>query len=205
MPITEDVPAAPINPYGMSKLFMEQMLRDHAAAHGLHWVSLRYFNAAGADPDGETGEMHDPETHLIPRIFMAVAGDIPALELFGGDYPTPDGTCIRDYIHVADLASAHRLALEYLTEGGESGPFNLGTGKGSSVREVLDAAERACGRPVPFRMAPRRAGDPPELVAEPSRARSVLGWTPLHSGMDEIMRTAWAWFRTFRHRTALRS
>lgn len=194
MPIREDFPAEPLNPYGASKLFMERMLRDHAAACGLNWISLRYFNAAGADPDGETGEMHDPETHLVPRIFMAVTGKIPELELFGADYPTPDGTCIRDYIHVTDLATAHRLALEYLTEGGESGAFNLGTGRGSSVKEVLDAAARACGRPVPFRMAPRRAGDPAELVADPARARAVLGWTPLHSGMDEIMRTAWAWF-----------
>lgn len=194
MPITEDFPTEPLNPYGAGKLFMERMLRDHAAACGLNWISLRYFNAAGADPDGETGEMHDPETHLIPRIFMAVSGKIAELELFGGDYPTPDGTCIRDYIHVTDLASAHRLALEYLNTGGESGPFNLGTGKGSSVKEVLDAAARTCGRPVPFRMAPRRAGDPAELVAAPARARAVLGWTPLHSGMDEIMRTAWAWF-----------
>jgi len=194
MPITEDFPTEPLNPYGAGKLFMERMLRDHAAACGLNWISLRYFNAAGADPDGETGEMHDPETHLIPRIFMAVSGKIAELELFGGDYPTPDGTCVRDYIHVADLATAHRIALEYLNTGGESGAFNLGTGRGASVKEVLDAAARPCGCPVPFRMAPRRAGDPAELVADPARARAVLGWTPLHSGMDEIMRTAWAWF-----------
>ncbi len=194
MPITEDFPTEPLNPYGAGKLFMERMLRDHAAACGLNWISLRYFNAAGADPDGETGEMHDPETHLIPRIFMAVSGKIAELELFGGDYPTPDGTCVRDYIHVADLATAHRIALEYLNTGGESGAFNLGTGRGASVKEVLDAAARTCGRPVPFRMAPRRAGGPAELVADPARARAVLGWTPLHSGMDEIMRTAWAWF-----------
>ena len=198
MPITEDFPQSPLNPYGASKLFMERMLRDQAAAHGLNWVSLRYFNAAGSDPEGETGELHDPETHLIPRMFMAAAGQIPELELFGNDYPTPDGTCIRDYIHVEDLSSAHRLALEYLAAGGESGAFNLGTGRGTSVKEALDAATRACGRQVPFRLAPRRPGDPAELVADPSKARAVLGWTPVHSDLDEIMRTAWAWFS--RHR-----
>lgn len=193
MPIPENCPAAPVSPYGFSKLCMERLLADFAAAYGLGWVSLRYFNAAGADPDGDTGEMHHPETHLVPRVFQAVLGRIPRLEIFGDDYPTPDGTCIRDYVHVVDLASAHRLALEYLSGGGSSRAFNLGTGTGLSVRQILDAAARACGRPIPHVFAARRPGDPAELVADASLVRHTLGWNPALSGVDDIMRTAWAW------------
>lgn len=193
IPIPESSPTVPNNPYGASKLFMERMLADFSTAHGLSWVSLRYFNAAGADPEGECGEMHDPETHLIPRAFMAATGTIPRLDLFGDDYPTPDGTCIRDYVHVLDLASAHRLALDYLARGGASRAFNLGTGAGFSVRRILDAAAEACGRPVPHIVAPRRPGDPAELVADAALGRAALGWKPEHSGLEEIMATAWAW------------
>lgn len=193
LPISESCPTVPNNPYGASKLFMERMLADFETACGLRWISLRYFNAAGADPQGECGEMHDPETHLIPRAFMAAAGTVPRLELYGDNYPTPDGTCIRDYVHVADLASAHRLALDYLAHGGTGRAFNLGAGSGFSVRQILDAAERACGRPVPRTVAPRRSGDPAELVADAALARRELGWKPAHSGLDEIMSTAWAW------------
>lgn len=193
-PLAENAPTAPGNPYGATKLVMERMLADFETAFGLRWISLRYFNAAGADPEGECGEMHNPETHLIPRAFMAAAGVIPRLELYGDDYPTPDGTCVRDYVHVLDLASAHRLALDYLAGGGPGRVFNLGTGTGFSVRHILDAAARACGRTVPHGMAPRRPGDPAELVADASLARRELGWTPAHSGLDEIMTTAWRWF-----------
>lgn len=194
-PIPESCPANPLNPYGFSKLCMERMLADFETAHDMRWVSLRYFNAAGADPEGEIGEMHDPETHLIPRIFMATAGQIPALEVFGTDYPTPDGTCIRDYIHVMDLASAHRLAIEHLVGGGASGAFNLGTGQGATVKEVLDAAAKACGMPIPHVFGARRAGDPASLVADATRVRETLGWATACSDMDSIMQTAWAWFQ----------
>ena len=193
MPIPESCPTVPNNPYGASKLFMERMLADFETACGLRWISLRYFNAAGADPEGECGEMHAPETHLIPRAFMAAVGVIPRLELFGDDYPTPDGTCIRDYVHVLDLASAHRLALESLTRGGAGRIFNLGAGAGFSVRQILDAAERVCGHSVPHVVAPRRPGDPAELVADAALAKRELGWTPGHSGLEEIMATAWNW------------
>lgn len=193
MPITEHCALAPVNPYGFTKLCMERMLADFATAHGLAWVSLRYFNAAGCDPDGETGECHNPETHLIPRVLMAAAGQIPTLEIFGDDYPTPDGTCIRDYVHVQDLASAHRLALEYLAQGGESRAFNLGTGTGLSVRQILDAATQACGRSIPHVFTSRRPGDPAELVADASLIRETLGWKTTHSDVAQIMRTAWAW------------
>ncbi|MCH5277646.1 MAG: UDP-glucose 4-epimerase GalE [Desulfovibrionaceae bacterium] len=194
MPLAESAPTAPGNPYGATKLAMERMLADFERARGPRWISLRYFNAAGADPDGECGEMHTPETHLIPRAFMAAAGAIPRLELFGDDYPTPDGTCVRDYVHVCDLASAHRLALDYLAGGGSGRIFNLGTGTGFSVRQILDAAQKACGRPIPHSVAPRRPGDPAELVADATRAGRELGWTPAHSSLEEIMNTAWRWF-----------
>ncbi len=194
MPIPESCPTVPGNPYGASKLFMERMLADFETACGLRWISLRYFNAAGADPEGECGEMHTPETHLIPRAFMAAVGAIPRLKLFGDDYPTPDGTCIRDYVHVLDLASAHRLALDYLARGGAGRIFNLGVGTGFSVRQILDAAQKACGRSVPRIAAPRRPGDPAELVADATLAKRELGWTPVHSGLEEIMATAWRWF-----------
>jgi UDP-arabinose 4-epimerase len=193
MPITEDTPQRPMNPYGESKLVMEHMCNAFEAAHGIRSVKLRYFNACGCDTDGEIGERHDPEPHLIPRMLMAARGEIGALEIFGDDYPTPDGTCIRDYIHVSDLASAHAAAARHLVEGGASEAINLGTGRGSSVRDVLNAAECAIGRPVPHTIAPRRAGDPAELVADASKARRVLNWQAGNSGLDEILSSAWAW------------
>jgi UDP-arabinose 4-epimerase len=193
VPITEDAPTDPINPYGHSKQMVERMLLDFEGAHGIASAMMRYFNAAGASPDGEIGENHDPETHLIPLALDAVAGKGPELTVFGTDYPTPDGTCIRDYIHVGDLADAHVRALDYLAQGGATRAFNLGTGSGASVREILDTVERVTGRPVPHRTGPRRAGDPPVLVADPSRARAELGWEPRHSDLDTIVATAWAW------------
>jgi UDP-arabinose 4-epimerase len=193
VPITEDEPNQPINPYGWSKLMVEQMLFDFERAHGLKSAIMRYFNAAGASPDGEIGERHDPETHLIPLALDAVAGRGPALTVFGDDYPTPDGTCIRDYIHVGDLADAHVKALDYLDEGKATRAFSLGTGSGVSVREILDAIERVTGKPVPHSFGPRRAGDPPVLVSDASRAGSELDWTPAMSDIDTIIATAWAW------------
>ena len=195
VPIPEDAPKAPINPYGQSKWTAETMIADFAAAHGLRAAALRYFNAAGADPDGEIGECHDPESHLIPLAMQATTGDGPPLTLFGDDYPTPDGTCIRDYIHVADLADAHVRALEWLDGNSGAHAFNLGTGHGASVRQVLDAIERVAGKPVPHAIGPRRAGDPAELVAEPAKAMRELGWTPQSSDLDTIVATAWAWHR----------
>jgi UDP-glucose-4-epimerase GalE len=195
VPIPESAPKQPINPYGRSKLMMEEILRDFDGAYGLRSVCLRYFNAAGADPAGETGEDHEPETHLIPRALMAAAGKIPHLDLFGTDYPTPDGTAVRDYIHVADLADAHVRALDYLRAGGVSDAFNLGTGSGYSVREIIAATGRVTGLEVPVREGPRRAGDPPSLVADPSRARATLGLDVSHSGIDSIVGTAWRWYR----------
>lgn len=193
VPIQEDAPKVPINPYGQSKLAAEAMIADFCAAHMLRAVRLRYFNAAGADPDGEIGELHDPETHLIPLAMRAVTGDGPSLILFGDDYPTPDGTCIRDYIHVADLADAHFRALAWLDSTSGAHAFNLGTGRGASVRQVLDAVERVAGKPVPHTIGPRRAGDPPELVSDPAKAMRELGWTPQMSDLDTIVATAWAW------------
>ena len=195
VPIPETAPKAPINPYGQSKWTAEQMIADFAAAHGLRSVALRYFNAAGADPDGEIGECHDPESHLIPLAMQAVTGDGPPLTLFGDDYPTPDGTCIRDYIHVADLADAHVRALERLDRRDGADAFNLGTGSGASVRQVLDAVERVAGKPVPHSIGPRRAGDPAELVSDPKKAMHELGWTPAMSDLDTIVATAWDWHR----------
>ena len=193
VPIGEAAAKAPINPYGLSKWTSEQMIADFGAAHGLRSAVLRYFNAAGADPDGELGECHDPESHLIPLAMQAVTGHGPALTLFGDDYPTPDGTCIRDYIHVADLANAHVQALEQLNHRDGADAFNLGTGQGVSVREVLDAVGRAAGKPVPHSIGPRRAGDPAELVSDPGKANRELGWKPAMSDLDTIVDTAWAW------------
>lgn len=193
IPIREDVRLNPINPYGRTKLVMEWMLQDFATAHDLRWASLRYFNAAGGDPEGQTGERHDPETHLIPNVLRAIDGDIPALRLFGDDYDTPDGTCIRDYIHVCDLAAAHVLALEYLWAGKPSIAMNLGTGAGISVREILDAAHNVTGRPVPHSVEGRRAGDPARLVADSALAQKMLGWTMQHSDIQTILATAWQW------------
>jgi len=195
VPITEATPANPINPYGDTKRIIELALRWYGAAYGIDWLALRYFNAAGADPDGEIGEDHDPETHLIPLAIMAAAGTGPGLKVFGNDYPTPDGTAIRDYIHVTDLAEAHVAGFRLLEQGGGSGAINLGTGSGYSVREVIAAVERASGRAVPFEDAPRRAGDPPELVADASLAGERLGWRPRLSALDEIAATAWRWHR----------
>ena len=191
MPITEETPQLPVNPYGASKLAFEQALQAYDRAYGLRSVSFRYFNAAGADENGLVGEVHSPETHLIPSAFEAIHGERPALEIYGNDYPTPDGTCIRDYIHVNDLAEAHVLGLGYL-EHGNSTALNLGTGRGNSVNEVIATIERVTGKEVPRRMAPRRAGDPPELVADPSRAKEILNWKAKRS-LEQIVSTAWNW------------
>src|SRR5215813_6327939 len=192
VPITEDMPRQPINPYGMSKLFFENALEAYSRAYGLRHASLRYFNAAGADESGEIGELHDPESHLIPLALRAAAGDAPELHVFGDDYPTPDGTCIRDYIHVNDLADAHVRALEHLAAGKASFAANVGTGTGASVREVISAAERVSGKAVPHKIVPRRPGDPPALVANPAKAESLLNWKA-RRGLDEIVSTAWNW------------
>ncbi len=191
LPMSEDLPRVPVNPYGVTKLIFEQALEAYGPAYALGYVNLRYFNAAGADESGTIGEMHSPETHLIPSAFEAIRGQRPALDIFGDKYPTPDGTCVRDYIHVSDLAEAHVLALEYLADG-TSQAVNLGTGGGRSVREVLSAIKRVTGREVPSRMAPPRAGDPPELVADPTRAEKLLNWKAKRS-LDEIVATAWKW------------
>ncbi|MGP3697279.1 UDP-glucose 4-epimerase GalE [Rhodobacter sp. NSM] len=193
LPIRETTLQQPINPYGRTKLICEQMLRD-LAVEGLRHVALRYFNAAGADPEGELGERHDPETHLLPLALKAASGRAGALAIFGTDYPTPDGTCIRDYIHVADLARAHVLALSRLLEGGESIALNLGTGHGLSVRGIVAAIERVTGRPVPVRLEPRRPGDPPELVADPGLAAAEIGFRTECSDIATIVRHAAPWF-----------
>lgn len=191
LPITEDTPRLPVNPYGDTKLAFEHALEAYGRAYGLHFVSFRYFNAAGADESGKVGELHSPETHLIPSAFEAINGERPALEIYGEDYPTPDGTCVRDYIHVNDLAEAHVLGLEYLDRG-DSTAMNLGTGRGNSVREVISTIERVTGREVPKRMGPRRPGDPAELVADPSRAEKLLSWKAKRS-LEQIVSTAWNW------------
>lgn len=196
LPISESCPQRPVNPYGESKLFVERALHWYGQAYGLPWVALRYFNAAGADPDGEIGEDHEPETHLIPLAIEAALGRGETLQVFGTDYPTPDGTAIRDYIHVTDLADAHVRALDHLRGGGSSVALNLGTGNGHSVRQVVDAVARVGGRPVPVVHGPRREGDPPALVADPARAYGTLGWQPVHSDLDSIVTTAWRWHTT---------
>lgn len=193
VPIDEAHPKAAINPYGRSKWMVEQMLEDFDRAYGLKSVCLRYFNAAGADPDGQLGERHEPETHLIPLILQAAAGRRPSITVYGRDYDTPDGTCIRDYIHVADLVQAHALAVDYLVAGGESTAFNLGNGQGFSVQEVIDTARRVTARDIAVSHAPRRAGDPPRLVADASRAQRVLGWQPRFAALEQIIAHAWAW------------
>jgi UDP-glucose-4-epimerase GalE len=192
VPIPEDTPRQPVNPYGVSKLFFEHALEAYDRAYGLRFACLRYFNAAGADESGEIGELHLPETHLIPLALRAAAGTGPELQVFGSDYPTPDGTCIRDYIHVTDLAQAHVKALEHLQAGKESFAANLGTGRGHSVREVITTVEQVTGNPVPLRLGPRRPGDPPSLVADPSRAESLLQWKAKRSLRDSVS-TAWNW------------
>ena len=193
LPIDETNPQNPISPYGHSKLMVERILRDCDNAWGLRSVCLRYFNASGCSEDGKIGEDHDPETHLIPRVLMAVTGEIDTLEVYGTDYPTPDGSCIRDYIHVEDLAEAHGLALSHLLDGNQSIRCNLGTGKGISVKEIISAAEEITGKKVPIRYGPRREGDPPELVADPSLAYQTLGWRAKHRDVVEIVRSAWDW------------
>jgi UDP-arabinose 4-epimerase len=189
-PISEQTPQRPINPYGRTKLICEEMLRDYCEAYGLRHVALRYFNAAGADPEGELSERHDPETHLVPLALRAATGRHKALSILGTDYDTPDGTCVRDYIHVSDLAEAHVLAVQYLARGGVSTALNLGTGRGTSVREVVDAVERITGRRPAVIEADRRPGDPPALVADPTLAREVLGFAASRSDIDTIVRHA---------------
>ncbi|HEY2538667.1 MAG TPA: UDP-glucose 4-epimerase GalE [Stellaceae bacterium] len=193
VPIRETAAQRPVNPYGETKLAIERALYWYGRAHQLRWVALRYFNAAGADRDGEIGEDHKPETHLVPLVLQAALGRREAIEVYGTDYATPDGTAIRDYIHVDDLAEAHLLALERLLAGGEAIALNLGTGRGHSVREVIAAAERVCGREIPLREGPRRPGDPPALIADPALAARTLGWHAQHSSLDTIIRTALAW------------
>lgn len=194
-PITENMPAAPITPYGETKLFMEWMLADFARAYGLSWTALRYFNAAGADPEGECGECHQPETHLIPRALMAMTEEITDFRIMGDDYPTPDGTCIRDYIHVSDLASAHVLAMERLCRGGDGQglSLNLGTGNGISVREILTTAAEVTNRRLNYAVGSRRAGDPPVLIADGSRAQKMLCWSAQRSSVETILADAWKW------------
>ncbi|MBI2823483.1 MAG: UDP-glucose 4-epimerase GalE [Planctomycetia bacterium] len=192
MPITEDTPQRPINPYGFSKMVVEQALADYAKAYGFAYAALRYFNAAGASPEGDLGEDHTPESHLIPIVLQVALGQRDAITIFGDDFPTPDGTCVRDYIHVDDLGTAHVAALARLKPG-EGLKLNLGTGRGTSVREVIDACRRVTGRKIPEKIGPRRPGDPPELVADSSRARKLLDWQPRYPELDQIVATAWRW------------
>jgi UDP-glucose-4-epimerase GalE len=198
VPIDETHPQVPVNPYGESKLMIEKIMRWYGEAYGLRWMALRYFNAAGADPEGRIGEDHDPESHLIPLVIGAAQGARPPVKIFGTDYPTADGTAIRDYIHVLDLADAHLRALDRLRSGAASQAINLGTGRGHSVREVVDTIARVAGKPVPVVESPRRPGDPPELVAAPERARDVLGWTCRYAELETIVRHAWAWHEKHR-------
>jgi UDP-glucose-4-epimerase GalE len=197
-PISESAAIAPINPYGAGKAMVERILADVEQAHGMRWTALRYFNACGADPSGGIGECHEPETHLIPLALEAAAGLRDELSLYGTDYPTRDGTCVRDYIHVSDLASAHVLAVEALLGGGPGGAYNLGTGTGHTNREILDRIGEQVGLPVPLREAERRPGDPAELVADASRFRRDFGWQPRHSRLETIIRTAWDWLACWR-------
>jgi len=193
--ITEETPQNPINPYGETKKICEKMILDYGQAHDIRSVLLRYFNAAGCDPEGETGERHDPEPHVIPLAIRGAMDGTFTFNILGGDYDTPDGTCVRDYVHVSDLADAHWRALDYLAKGGESDVFNLGTGQGSSVMELADAVSRVAGTEVPRVMAARRPGDPPSLVASAEKAERVLGWTPTRSDLESILTTAWDWFQ----------
>jgi len=201
VPIPEATPRQPVNPYGVSKLFFEYAMESYDRAYGLKFASLRYFNAAGADESGKIGELHHPETHLIPLALLAARGSGRELEVFGTDYPTPDGTCVRDYIHVNDLAEAHVLALQYLSDGGESIAMNLGTGHGYSVKEVITKVEEITGNRVPVRLGPRRPGDPPALVADPASAERLLRWKATRS-MDDIVATAWKWMQSSTSRSS---
>lgn len=192
IPIIESTPKKPINPYGWSKLMIERILEDFHLSYGLKYVSLRYFNAAGADPEGELGENHVPETHLIPNVLnAALRGD--KVNIYGTDYPTPDGTCIRDYIHVSDLASAHVLALKYILNGGDSGAFNLGNSKGYSIRELINVAEKVTGKKINVQESSRRCGDPPILIASNEKAHEILGWKPKYPELEILIDTAWKW------------
>lgn len=199
VPILENDPTVPTNCYGETKLSMEKMMRWTSQAHGLRYVALRYFNACGAHPSGAIGEAHDPETHLIPLILQVPNGTREKISIFGDDYPTPDGTCIRDYIHVTDLAQAHILALDYLMNGGENNVFNLGNGVGFSVKEVIDVARKVTGHAIPAEICPRRAGDPAQLVASSEKAKTVLGWKPQFADLETIVSTAWAWHQSHPH------
>ena len=201
IPIAEQHPQQPLNPYGESKLMVERILFWYAQAHGLRYASLRYFNAAGADVDGELGEMHYPEPHLIPRVIAAALDGSSPVDVYGHDYDTVDGTAVRDYIHVTDLAEAHVAALRYLQSGGASAAFNLGTGKGHSVRQIISEVERISGRKVPFRNMDRRAGDPAELVADAEQAARSLSWRPRYSDLNCIVQTAWSWHSSHRFET----
>jgi UDP-arabinose 4-epimerase len=195
LPLKEDAPQNPVNPYGYTKLVVERMLKEVEAAHGIRHVALRYFNAAGADPDGELGELHQPETHLIPLVLFAAMGREPSIKIFGNDYPTPDGTCVRDYVHVSDLADAHVAALNWLGAGKPSESFNLGNGLGFSVAEVVKSAKEVTKLSVRTEMSPRRPGDPPVLVSDSSKARELLGWIPNFPVLDQQILHAWTWFR----------
>lgn len=193
VPITEDMPQRPINPYGATKLMVERIMADYHHAYGLNYCCLRYFNAAGADPEGEIGESHTPETHLIPLVLDAASGLRDSVSMFGTDYPTEDGTCIRDYIHVTDLADAHIRALEYLKQGGESGCFNLGNGNGDSVARVIEAVKKVTGKDFVVKKEERRAGDPPALVGSAKKAQQILGWKPQYTDIETIITHAWNW------------
>jgi UDP-arabinose 4-epimerase len=201
-PIPENHVKLPVNPYGETKLTTERMLANYAHAYGLRWMALRYFNACGADPDGELGEDHDPESHMIPSAIQAALGQRPYVEVFGTDYPTPDGTAVRDYVHVTDLGRAHVRALEHLAAGGESTALNLGTGHGNSVREVIAAVGKMCEGRVPVREGARRAGDPPVLVAEVKKAERMLGWTAEYREIEAIVESAWKWHAARNHKSA---
>ncbi|CAM3115523.1 UDP-glucose 4-epimerase GalE [Sporolactobacillus spathodeae] len=193
VPITENMPTQPTNPYGETKLAMEKMMKWCDRAYGMKFVALRYFNVAGASKTGKIGEDHHPETHLIPIVLQVAAGERDHLQIYGDDYPTKDGTCIRDYVHIEDLIAAHRLALNYLLKGGESNVFNLGSSEGFSVKEIIDAARKVTGKSIPAELAPRRAGDPSTLIASPEKAKRVLGWKPVHTNIPEILADAWSW------------
>ncbi|GAY77181.1 UDP-glucose 4-epimerase GalE [Sporolactobacillus inulinus] len=193
VPITEEMPTKPTNPYGESKLTMEKMMKWCDRAYGMRFVALRYFNVAGASKSGKIGEDHHPETHLIPIVLQVAAGERDHISIFGDDYATKDGTCVRDYVHIEDLIAAHRLALRYLFDGGKSDVFNLGSSEGFSVKEIIDAARKVTGKTIPAELAPRRAGDPSTLIASPKKAKSVLGWKPQHTNIPEILADAWAW------------
>ena len=199
VPILETDRTEPTNCYGETKLSMEKMFKWTARAHGLRYVSLRYFNACGAHASGKIGEAHSPESHLIPLILQVPNGQREFISIFGDDYDTKDGTCIRDYIHVTDLAQAHILAMDYLMDGGESSIFNLGNGVGFTVKEVIDTAREVTGHPIPAKVTPRRAGDPAQLIASSDKARSVLGWNPQHADLKEIIGSAWNWHKTHPH------